>query len=51
MYQALSEIQERDKNIYRFKLEAEPLHDDIRNAGFGEAVISDYENFDNEDII
>jgi murein DD-endopeptidase MepM/ murein hydrolase activator NlpD len=48
---ALNDIQERDKNIYRVILEAELLPDDIRNAGFGGSVISDYENFDNEDII
>jgi len=48
---ALNDIQERDKNIYRVILEAEPLPDDIRDAGFGGSVISDYENFDNEDII
>ncbi len=44
MQLALGEIQERDKNIYRVILEAEPLSDDIRNAGFGGS--SKYSDFD-----
>ncbi len=31
----LSDIQQRDNNIYRVIFEAEPISDNIRNAGFG----------------
>lgn len=48
---ALNELQERDKNIYRVILEADPLSDEVRNAGFGGKT--NYNNFDidNAEII
>lgn len=47
---ALNELQERDKNIYRVILEAEPLPDEIRNAGFG-GKIPEYTETGNAEII
>lgn len=48
---ALNELQERDKNIYRVILEAEPISDDIRKAGFGGNSFNTYEEYDAGDII
>lgn len=51
MQLALNELQERDKNIYRVILEAEPLPDDIRNAGFGGKYYAELEGIENADLI
>jgi len=48
---ALNELQERDKNIYRVILEAEPLPSDIRSAGFGGKAMNEWEGLENADII
>ncbi len=48
---ALNELQERDKNIYRVILEAEPLSEDIRNAGFGGQSVNEWSDISNGDII
>ncbi len=47
----LNELQERDKNIYRVILEADPLSDDIRNAGFGGQAFNEWADLSNGDII
>ncbi|MEW6773962.1 MAG: peptidoglycan DD-metalloendopeptidase family protein [Bacteroidota bacterium] len=48
---ALNELQERDKNIYRVILEAEPMPDEIRKAGFGGKVNKEWASLENADII
>ncbi len=48
---ALNELQERDKNIYRVILEAEPIDDNIRKAGFGGKTLNEYVELDNGNII
>ena len=48
---ALNELQERDRNIYRVILEADPLPSDIRSAGFGGKVTNEWEGLMSADII
>lgn len=48
---ALNELQERDKNIYRVILEAEPMPDEIRKAGFGGRVNKEWAGLENADIL
>ncbi|GIV27437.1 MAG: peptidase [Bacteroidia bacterium] len=48
---ALNELQERDRNIYRVILEAEPLSEDIRKAGFGGQAYDEWAGMNNADII
>lgn len=48
---ALNELQERDRNIYRVILEADPLPSDIRSAGFGGKVTNEWEGLVSADII
>lgn len=48
---ALQDMQERDKNIYRMILEAEPLPQDIRDVGFGGRVGEEWEGLQHADII
>ncbi len=48
---AFNELQERDKNIYRMILEAEPISDEIRNAGFGGRSYMEYMDIENSELI
>ncbi len=48
----LSDMQERDDNIYRVIFEAEPIDVSVRNAGYGGARrYEQYEGFENSDLI
>ncbi len=48
----LSELQQRDDNIYRVIFEAEPIPSSVRNAGFGGTnKYSHLENMDNSDLV
>ncbi len=48
----LTDIQKRDKNLYRLLFEAEPIADDIREAGFGGSDFYDnLGNISEEDAI
>lgn len=48
----LSDLEERDDNIYRMIFEAEPIPDDIRRAGFGGVNrYNDLEGYDNSRLI
>ncbi|WP_319482386.1 M23 family metallopeptidase [uncultured Draconibacterium sp.] len=48
----LSELQQRDDNIYRVIFEAEPIPSTVRNAGFGGAnKYSELEDMDNADLV
>lgn len=48
----LTDLQERDDNLYRTIFEAEPIPGTIRKAGYGGVnKYSDLEGFDNSDII
>lgn len=48
---ALNDLQERDKNIYRVILEADPLPDEMRRAGYGGYQFSEWDGLENGDII
>lgn len=48
---ALNELEERDKNIYRVILEAEPLSEDIRQAGFGGRAYKELEGLESSELI
>ncbi len=48
----LYSLQERDDNIYRVVFEAEPMHQSVRNAGFGGAnKYKHLETFDNSKLL
>ncbi len=48
----LSDMQDRDDNIYRVIFEAEPIDVSVRNAGYGGARrYEQYEGFENSDLI
>ncbi len=48
----LSDMQDRDDNIYRVIFEAEPIDISVRNAGYGGARrYEQYEGFENSDLI
>lgn len=52
MSSVLANLQERDDNIYRVVFEADPVPDDVRNAGFGGINRYDkYQGLDNSELI
>lgn len=46
----LASIQKRDKNLYRLLFEAEPIPDDVREAGYGGAVTDNSDLLNNDKI-
>ncbi|RXQ97676.1 M23 family metallopeptidase [Ancylomarina salipaludis] len=52
MQVVLSDLEQRDDNIYRVIFEAEPIHNNIRKAGFGGVNrYEDLENLKNSDLV
>ena len=52
MSKVLSDLQDRDNNIYRVVFEADPIPDEVRNAGFGGINrYEKYKNFDNGEMV
>jgi len=52
MANLLDELGERDDNIYRAIFEADPLANEVRNAGFGGAArYEELEGYDNEELL
>ncbi len=52
MSKVLQNIEQRDDNVYRVIFEAEPIPDNIRQAGFGGADrYKNLEGFDNSDLV
>ena len=48
----LGDLEQRDDNIYRVIFEAEPIHNNIRKAGFGGVNrYANLENLDNADLV
>lgn len=51
MENVLSDLQNRDDNIYRVIFEAEPINENIRNSGFVASDYSRLQGFDNAELM